>query len=248
MWRYNDPCPDKPTTLYLVSAMKKGINYWKVGITQKEDPIKRDPKHYLEVFRSEKIPWGADAEIIELNIARTFFWLMFKTKNEGYRFSEPPAREGLSYDFPVEVPIEIYDWWLNLAQTSDQIPNPDYDPEWGNCKYLLYDCRYPNGFQTAFNYCWRSIKGGAGFDFNSKIYKTHRTASINELGQAFEWMFETGHEHHVPNESEKLQRYRDYAEHFYNLTDKYNPQLQHLLSFRPDRPIVKKRKNEPMWE
>ena len=32
MWRYKDPCPDKPTTMYLVSAMKKGINYWKVKI------------------------------------------------------------------------------------------------------------------------------------------------------------------------------------------------------------------------
>ena len=65
MWRYKDPCPDKPTTMYLVSAMKKGINYWKVGINQKDDPLKRDSKHYQEVFREEKIEWAADAELIE---------------------------------------------------------------------------------------------------------------------------------------------------------------------------------------
>ena len=54
MWRHEDPCPYKPKTLYLVSAMKKGINYWKVGITEKDDPLKRDSKHYQEVFRAEK--------------------------------------------------------------------------------------------------------------------------------------------------------------------------------------------------
>ncbi len=65
IWRYKDPCPDKPTTMYLVSAMKKGINYWKVGINQRDDPLKRDSKHYQEVFRAEKIEWAADAELIE---------------------------------------------------------------------------------------------------------------------------------------------------------------------------------------
>ena len=88
MWRYKDPCPDKPTTLYLVSAMKKGINYWKVGINQKDDPLKRDSKHYQEVFRAEKIEWAADAELIEINIARTFKKLMFKSMSadDGDRF------------------------------------------------------------------------------------------------------------------------------------------------------------------
>ena len=65
MWRYKDPCPDKPTTLYLVSAMKKGINYWKVSINQKDDPLKRDSKHHQEDFRAEKIEWAADAKLIE---------------------------------------------------------------------------------------------------------------------------------------------------------------------------------------
>lgn len=248
MWRYEDPCPDEPTTLYLVSAMKKGINYWKVGITQKDDPLKRDPKHYLEVFRAEKIEWGADAQDIEINVARTFYWLMFKSRSDGHAISEPPAREGLSYDFPVEVPMHIYDWWLNLAQKSDRVPNPDYDPGWGNAKYLLQDCRYPNGFETAFHYCWLAMKRGAGFDFNNRIYKTHKEASADELGQAFGWMFEAGHNHHVPNEHERQQRYKDYAEHYYKLTDEYIPQLQHLLSFRPDRPTPEKAGNEPMWE
>ena len=44
--RYKNLYPDKPTTLHLVSAIKKGINYWKVGINQKDDPLRRDSKHY----------------------------------------------------------------------------------------------------------------------------------------------------------------------------------------------------------
>ena len=88
MWRYKDPCPDKPTTMYLVSAMKKGINYWKVGINQRDDPLKRDSKHYQEVFRAEKTEWAADAELIEINIARALKKLMFKSMStdDGGRF------------------------------------------------------------------------------------------------------------------------------------------------------------------
>lgn len=44
--------PMTATTLYLVSAEKNGIGYWKVGITHHADPLKRDRKHYREVFRA----------------------------------------------------------------------------------------------------------------------------------------------------------------------------------------------------
>ena len=243
MWRYKDPCPDKPTTLYLVSAMKKGINYWKVGITQKDDPLKRDSKHYQEVFRAEKIEWAADAELIEINVARTFKKLMFKSMMEDATILEPPAREGLSYDFPVEVPIEIYDWWLNLAQTSDRVANPHYEPDEGNGKYLLAEYHI-NNIETAFYYCQHAINHGAIFDFNNQIYKTHKTATIEELQGAFGQLKSCN----VQDENEKLRRYREHAERYYKLTDEYIPQLQRLLSFRPDRPILKKTSNEPMWD
>ena len=88
------------------------------------------------------------------------------------------------------------------------------------------------------------MKHGAGFDFNNRIYKTHKTANIEELEGAFGWI----QSFDVSNKSEKLKRYRDYAEGYYKLTDEYIPQLQHLLSFLPDRPILQKTDNEPMWE
>jgi len=57
-----------PTILYLVSALEtredacrrferfggwtERLAYWKVGITNKRDPLRRDPKRYQEVFRA----------------------------------------------------------------------------------------------------------------------------------------------------------------------------------------------------
>jgi hypothetical protein len=92
-------------TLYLVSATKKGINYWNVGITQHSNPLDRDKKHYLEVFRAERTH---DAHLVELAIARTFEWIMNGARQESFHILEPPAREGLSYDFPIEVPLNKY--------------------------------------------------------------------------------------------------------------------------------------------
>jgi len=246
MTRYVDPCADPPTTLYLVSAEKRGIKYWKTGITSKDDPIQRDSKHYKEVFRSEKVQWRGDAEGIEINIARTFYWIMFKSRMEGYIINDPPAREGLSYDFPLEVSLEVFDWWHDLAESSDRVPNPDYDPECGNAKYLLTSCRYSNGFQTAFDFCWSQMKNGAGFDFENSIYKDHGDASLDCLGNAFGWRYEKG----VTGfqQTGTLAQYREYAVHFYTLVDQYIPQLQKLLRFRPDKPALEMQVTEPMWD
>ena len=105
MTRYVDPCVDPPTTLYLASAEKRGIKYWKAGITSKDDPIRRDSRHYKEVFRNEKVQWRGDAEGIEINVSRTFYWIMFKSRMEGYIINDPQTREGLSCDFPLEVSL-----------------------------------------------------------------------------------------------------------------------------------------------
>ena len=59
----------KDHILYLVSAEKNAIRYWKVGITEKESAKKRDPKNYLETFR-ETYHHGETAESIELAIAQ----------------------------------------------------------------------------------------------------------------------------------------------------------------------------------
>ena len=246
MSKYQDPCQDPPTTLYLVSAEKGGGRYWKVGITSKNDPLERDPKHYKEVFRNEKIQWCADAENIEINVARTFFWVMFKSELEGHALTKPPAREGLSYDFPVEVPMEIFDWWLGLATESGQVPNPDYDLALNNAKYILTDCRYPNGFMTAFHFCWLQMKNGAGFDFESFVYKNHPSLDRETLGNAFNWMYESNSP--AGARIGTLSDYREYAAHYYGLVDFYIPQLQNLLRFRPEeRPVLPRRLPAAMW-
>ena len=106
---------------------------------------------------------------------------------EGYIINDPPTRESLSCDFPLEVSLEVFDWWHDLAESTDRVPNPDYDPERGNAKYLLTSCRYSNGFQTAFDFCWSQMKNGAGFDFENSIYKDHGDASLDCHCYAMAW-------------------------------------------------------------
>ena len=165
--------------LYLVSAEKRGIKYWKVGITHHQDPLKRDTKHYREVFRSEITP---DSHLIELSVARTFKWLMEKSMQDGYQIQSPPAREGLSYDFPLEVPNEIYEWWLDLSKTSDRAPFSGWEPDcpelFGNDfidkPILLLDENQPNGMPTKFYFCWQLIKNSpALFDFTGPKSSGH---------------------------------------------------------------------------
>ena len=225
-------------TLYLVSAMKKGINYWKVGITHHSNPLDRDKKHYLEVFRAEQTH---DAHLVELAVARTFGWIMNGARQEGFRILEPPAREGLSYDFPVEVPLEIYDWWLHLAATSDRAPNPDFDPEWGGLPTLL-DQRYPDGSYTQFDFCSKIIRTSPGlFDF-SVPSASYEKADLETLKASFsDW-------HGLPGPYvDDIEALREAARHWFERARVYIPQLALLCSFRPDRTERKRSEMPPMW-
>jgi len=231
--------PRASNTLYLVSASKAGRSYWKVGITHHENPICRDSKHYLEVFRAEQ---SQDSHLIELAIARTFNWVMQGSLSDGFAINQPPAREGLSYDFPVDVPVRIYDWWLDLARNSDRVPNPHYQPELGNLQSLL-DERHDNGNYTEFDFCWRIIKKGPGlFDFNVPA-ADFRNATTETLREAFSmWKGPLGG---FIDDDAVL---RNAAEHWFGLAHKLIPQLQYLCSFRPERQTESNSLHmPPMW-
>jgi hypothetical protein len=225
-------------TLYLVSAMKKGISYCKVDITKHVNPLDRDRKHYLEVFRAEQTQ---DAHLVELAVARTFGWVMTGARQEGFAIVEPPAREGLSYDFPIEVPLEIYDWWLGLANASDSSPNPDYDPEWESLPALL-DQRYPDSSYTRFDFCYKIIKNSPGlFDF-SVPSSAYEQADLETLKVGFADWFGLGGAY-----LEDIEGFRTAARHWFGMARTLVPDLAHLCSFRPDRPSLKRSETPPMW-
>jgi hypothetical protein len=236
-----------PTTLYLVSAEKRGIRYWKVGITHHENPLKRDPSNYREVFRAERLEWGGSAEEVELCIAQTFKWIMMQTKMEGLPLSEVPAREGLSYDFPVEVPLEVYDWWLTTFQNSDSAPNPDYNPEWGNAA-TLKSIRYPDGKETKFLFCQNAINHSPGlFDFQT-LSKNYMEADLETLRKAFGKYYYLDSSAGKPfSEDKDLNELRNHAQHYYALAEEFIPQLQHICSFRTMKKPRPTKPLKPMW-
>ena len=106
--RLEKPCPCAPTYLYLVSAEKEGIQYWKVGITEKENVLKRDPQHYREVFRKTSYEWKKHAQDVETAIAGNFRGLNAVAEEEGYEIVKPPSKEARAYSFSLESALEIY--------------------------------------------------------------------------------------------------------------------------------------------
>ena len=137
--RLEKPCLCAPTYLYLVSAERKGIQYWKVGITEKRTYLK-EILNIIERF-SEKTSyeWKKHAQDVETAIARNFRGLNEVAEEEGYEIVKPPSKEALAYSFSLESALEIYDWWVNLSRTSDQVssPFPD-DDDAPNYSYSYY--------------------------------------------------------------------------------------------------------------
>ncbi len=102
--------------LYLVNGEKSGQGYWEIGLTSFSNPLKAN-KSFLECYRKELIGLNAANKIlnaIEINIEN----LLNDCLNDGYMIEIPP--EGISYDLPLTVLEEIYDFWLNLFKDKDQ--------------------------------------------------------------------------------------------------------------------------------
>ena len=98
--------------LYLVNGEKNGKGFWKIGLTTFSDPLQAD-NCFFECHRKELI--GNDAAKKILNaIEITIENLIKDCIDDGYKIIIPA--EGISYDLPLTILEEIYDFWLTLNQ------------------------------------------------------------------------------------------------------------------------------------
>ncbi len=101
--------------LYLVSGVKDGEGFWEIGLTKHLDPLTSD-KYFLECYRKELIGITAAKEIIhaiEFNVES----LLNDIKAEGYKTANPS--QGISFDLPLSVLEEIFDFWVTLYQNNN---------------------------------------------------------------------------------------------------------------------------------
>jgi len=115
-------------TLYLISAEKSGEGFWKIGSSKHADPLKEDKKHFLECFRKELVGISAAKEL-EKAITLNIDILIADCVRDGFELHQPT--EGISYDLPLNVLENIYDFWFELYKKPDL---------WKKCMGLL-KCR-----------------------------------------------------------------------------------------------------------
>ncbi|WP_320664571.1 josephin [Prochlorococcus sp. MIT 1223] len=148
--------------LYLVNGEKLGEKFWKIGFTHLEDPLKLDKKHFLECYRKEKVTSICAKEIsntISLNITN----LIKDCELDGFILNKPSR--GFSYDIPLDVLQEIFDFWFNLYKDKFL---------WSKCLGLL-KCRGELNFQkTSFS------KGliGSSAELERQIDQLHKFRPI----------------------------------------------------------------------
>ena len=114
--------------LYLASAEKKRNFYWKVGLKNFQPNIRLEKGCCLECFRKEILVEKSAKEIlyaININIRN----LVRSCEEDGYALTKPLT--GFSYDIPLEVLEEIFDFWVYINKQPEQ---------WNKCLGLL-NCR-----------------------------------------------------------------------------------------------------------
>jgi len=148
---------NKTKTLYIISAEKDGEGYWKVSSSTHEDPLKEDKNHFLECFRKDLVGASA-AKDLEKVIALNIDNVIADCIKDGFDIHQPT--EGISYDLPLNVLEEIYDFWLDLY-TQQEL--------WERCLGLL-KCRSKISFAHP-----AMIKGLTGFtaEWGLKIEALH---------------------------------------------------------------------------
>ena len=100
--------------LYLVNGEKHGKGFWKISLTTFSDPLEEDSL-FIECYRKELLGTEAAKNIlnaIELNIKN----LINDCRDDGYKIIS--VDEGISYDIPLTILEEIYDFWLYLYRDS----------------------------------------------------------------------------------------------------------------------------------
>lgn len=246
--RLEKSCPCAPTYLYLVSAEKEGIQYWKVGITEKENVLKRDPQHYREVFRKTSYEWKTHAQDVETAIAGNFRGLNEVAEEEGYEIVKPPSKEALAYSFSLESALEIYDWWVELSRTSDQVSSPFPDSEnrpsysfsyYSDAKVNMTKFQFARPFFDAPSRRDKRVKNQYRHHFNcyTKLKKTYHREGTEE--HPFLNRYGTG---------VFYRETRAGIHYYFQLIDWLEPHARKLGSYRPDRIPSTSKTNPPEWD
>ena len=100
--------------LYLVNGEKDGKGFWKISLTTFSDPLEEDSL-FIECYRKELMGTEAAKKIlnaIELNIEN----LINDCRDDGFKIMS--VDEGISYDIPLTILEEIFDFWLYLYRDS----------------------------------------------------------------------------------------------------------------------------------
>ncbi len=101
--------------MYLINCEREGECYWEIGLTENPDPL-NESKIFIECYRKELIGLSAAKHIInaiEINLSN----LLNECKHDGYIIESPS--KGISYDIPLNVIEEIFDFWFNLYKDND---------------------------------------------------------------------------------------------------------------------------------
>ncbi len=106
----------KENFLYIILAsFADNVNgYWIIDTTRNEDPT-LDNKNIIECHRKELIGEESAKDIlfaINLNLEN----LNNEIRKEGYHINSTP--KGISYDIPLNVLEEIFDFWSNTYKNS----------------------------------------------------------------------------------------------------------------------------------
>ena len=100
--------------LILASGELNGVGFWLIDTTFNEYPIIED-KDLLECHRKELIGEESSIKILEainLNLKN----IIDDLKKDGFIIEKPP--KGISYDFPLNVIENIFDFWVETYKNS----------------------------------------------------------------------------------------------------------------------------------
>ena len=109
----------------MLRAEKGGECFWKIGTTILEDPLSLNRKCFIECFRKDLLGKASAREILNA-ISTNINNLIKINKSEGYLLDNP--KDGFSYDLPLDVLEEIYDFWLDIYR---------HPKKWNKCIRLL---------------------------------------------------------------------------------------------------------------
>ena len=247
--RLEKPCNLPPTYLYLVSAEKKGIQYWKVGITEKKNPIDRAPKLYREVFRQEQFAWKTHAQDVETSIARFFRELNKVAERDGHEITKPPTKEGLAYEYSLEVALEVFDWWVDLARNSERIKYPYYGDKEDKPNYIF---SHSDGME------WIKYSKYEFADLNLRAFSSWHKRRKNAFRHSQEcylkyndYYLEGTEERPYPSRGGVgvfCRSTRADIHYLFGLIDWLDPHANRLTKLRPDRKQIAPEAKEPEWK